>query len=118
MEVPFIIPGTVFGNKKIFITKIDTEGSELHILGSLFPKFERKELINVLVEMTPFWWMERQQMTVKQGADIYGRVIEFGYNATSVDGNVIVTKEEMIAFVIKSQKRQIDIWFQCVDCEN
>eukprot|EP01083_Nonionella_stella_P113929 336355_1 len=113
--VSFMTADQALGNKTILITKIDTEGAELNILPLLFRKFEHHQLVNVVVEITPFWWKNTGH-SIEEGADILSQIIEYGYNGTTLFGTKINTRKEMTGFVLQNQEKQIDVWFHCILC--
>lgn len=115
--VSFITADTALGNKTILITKIDTEGFELNILPLLFRKFQQHQLVNVIVEITPFWWKNTGH-SMQEGAEILAKIIDYGYKAEDVLGNKIKTRKEMIEYISNEQvqKEQLDLWLQCVSC--
>jgi hypothetical protein len=87
----------------------------LNILPLLFRKFKQHQLLNAIVEITPFWWKNTGH-SIQNGAEMLAQIIDFGYNATNIQGVRIKTRQEMIDFVHKNQQKQLDVWFQCAVC--
>lgn len=118
------LPSLLEPRRKVLILKVDTEGSEYHILRGALPMFRRRQILNVFVEVTPccgFW--ARAGVNRTQVAALFTEIASFGYGMWTLgdpvkDGKYNHTKapelfrtpREIGAYIEYGDFLQQDMW--------
>lgn len=101
-----------YPDQPVTFMKVDTEGNEQKVLEGAIEFFEKRNIKNAIVEITPgagFW--ENAGITRREVADTMVKIAKSGYTfVTLFDSKIYKTPEEVESLIINANFKQTDVW--------